>query len=138
MKEKKRFLRKEAKVFLLMPLCIAIAGAVILWGGATPALSEKIPDEIRIGDTVSFTGPYAIFGGVSSFGTKAAIEDINQQGGIFVKKYGKKLPVKWITRDCQSDPLKVAPFTEDLILREKVHLLGGHFEVPATTPRPGF
>lgn len=130
MKEKKHFLRKKVKAFFLMPLLIAIAGTVILWIGATPALSEKMPKEIRIGDTVSYTGPYAIFGGLSSFGTKAAIEDINKQGGIYVKKYGKKLPIKWITRDCQSDPLKVAPLTEDLILRDKVHLLGGHFEVP--------
>ena len=131
MKEKKHFLRKRVNAFLLMPLFMVIAGAIILWGGVRPALSENIPNEIRIGDTVSFTGPYAIFGGLSSFGTKAAIEDINKQGGVYVKKYGKKLPVKWITRDCQSDPLKVAPLTEDLILREKVHLLGGHFEVPA-------
>ena len=51
MKEKKHFLRKEVKAFLLMPLLIAIAGTLILCIGATPVLSEKIPKEIRIGDT---------------------------------------------------------------------------------------
>jgi branched-chain amino acid transport system substrate-binding protein len=131
MKEKKKVvMRRGKKAFLLMPLFIVLVGALILGGGVTSALSEKIPTEIRIGDTVSYTGPYAIFGGLSSFGTTAAVEDINKKGGIYVKKYGKKLPVKWITRDCQSDPLKVAPLTEDLILKEKVHFLGGHFEVP--------
>ena len=32
--------------------------------------------------------------------------------------------------DVASDPLKVAPLTEDLILRKKVHFLGPHLEVP--------
>ncbi len=121
------------KRYFLMPLFVVVTVAFFLSEGTTPALSapgKKIPDEIRIGDTVSYTGPYAVFGGVSSFGTEAAVEDINKQGGIYVKEYGKKLPVRWITRDTQSDMLKVAPLTEDLILRDKVHLLGGHFEVP--------
>ena len=132
MREKRKVVTREmTRVFILAPSSIVLAAALVLFcGGFRSALSEEIPSEIRIGDTVSFTGPYAVFGGLSSFGTNAAIEDINKQGGIYVKKYGKKLPVKWITRDCQSDPLKVAPLTEDLILRDKVHFLGGHFEVP--------
>lgn len=88
------------------------------------------PDEIVIGDTVSYTGPYAVFGGVASWGTEAAIEDINAQGGVYVAEYGVKIPVRWVTVDCESDPLKVAPLTENLILNEGVDLLGGHFEVP--------
>jgi branched-chain amino acid transport system substrate-binding protein len=129
MKEKKHFLRKEVKAFLLMPLLIAIVGTVILWIGATPALSEKVPKEIRIGDVVSYTGPYAGFG-FNAWGVKAAFEDINKQGGIYVKEYGKKLPVRWITVDAASDPLKVAPLTEDLILREKINFIGPGLEVP--------
>ena len=131
MKEKKKgAMKRGKKKFILVPLFIVLVGALIVGGGVQSALSEKMPKEIRIGDTVSYTGPYAVFGGISSFGTEAAVEDINKQGGIYVKEYGKKLPVKWITRDCQSDPLKVAPLTEELILKDKVHFLGGHFEVP--------
>jgi branched-chain amino acid transport system substrate-binding protein len=89
------------------------------------------PAEILIGDTVSYTGAYAVFGGVASWGTEAAIEDINAQGGVYVAEYGRKIPVRWITVDCESDPLKVATLTENLILNEDVDLLGGHFEVPA-------
>jgi branched-chain amino acid transport system substrate-binding protein len=113
-------------------LSIVLVGALILGGGAKSALSEsgpKIPKEIRLGDTVSYTGPYAAFG-INSFGVKAAVEDINKQGGIYIKEYGTKLPVKWISVDVQSDMLKVAPLTEDLILHEKVHFLGPHLEVP--------
>ena len=131
MKEKRKAVtRKRKKAFMVKSLFIVLVGALIICGGVTSALSAKIPKEILIGDTVSYTGPYAIFGGLSSFGTEAAIADINKQGGIYVKEYGKKLPVKWITRDCQSDTLKVAPLTQELILKDKVHFLGGHFEVP--------
>jgi branched-chain amino acid transport system substrate-binding protein len=131
MKEKRKAVtRRGGTAFMVKSLFIVLVGALIICGGVTSALSKKIPKEILIGDTVSYTGPYAIFGGLSSFGTEAAIADINKQGGIYVKEYGKKLPVKWITRDCQSDTLKVAPLTQELILKDKVHFLGGHFEVP--------
>jgi branched-chain amino acid transport system substrate-binding protein len=128
--KKKGATGRTKRVLILMPLCMALAGALLIGGGVQSAFSQKIPKEILIGDTVSYTGPYAIFGGLSSFGTRAAIDDINKQGGVYVKEYGKKLPVRWITRDCQSDPIKVASLTEELILKNKVHLLGGHFEVP--------
>ncbi len=115
---------------------IGIVGWVVvfwsLFGLVQGSRAEEViaPKEILIGDTVSFVGPYSIFGGLSSFGTKAAIQDINEKGGVFIRHYKKRIPVKWITRDCQSDPLKVAPLTEELVLKDKVHLIGGHFEVP--------
>jgi branched-chain amino acid transport system substrate-binding protein len=108
-------------------LIVALASALILGGSAKSVLSE--PKEILIGDVLSFTGPYAAFGqGV--FGMEAAIEDINKQGGVYVKEYGKKLPVRLITRDAQSDMNKVAPLAEDLILRKKVNFLGTVLEPP--------
>jgi branched-chain amino acid transport system substrate-binding protein len=129
-KNKKAVTRSMKHVFILVPIFIVLVGALMLSLSINSCGPKNVPKEILIGDTVSYTGPYAVFGGISSFGTEAAIEDINKEGGIYVKEYGKKLPVKWITRDCQSDPLKVAPLTEELILKDKVHFLGGHFEVP--------
>ena len=126
MKERKRRLQGMTLITCLM----IGAGALIFGMGIGSAWSaDKVPKEIRIGDTLSMTGPLASFG-FTRFGTEAAIEDINKQGGVFVKKYGKKLPIKWITRDTQSDMLKVGPLTEDLILNEKVQILGGHIEPP--------
>ena len=76
-------------------------------------------------------GPYAAFGqGV--FGVEAAIEDINKQGGVNVKEFGKKIPVRLLKRDTTSDLLKGAPLAEDLILREKVHFFVNSQE-PITT-----
>jgi branched-chain amino acid transport system substrate-binding protein len=118
------------KRLVLIPLLIAllvVPAMVACEGDEGP----EAPTEIVIGDTVSYTGAYAVFGGVASWGTEAAIEDINAQGGVYVEEYGVKIPVRWVVVDCESDPLKVAPLTENLILSEDVDLLGGHFEVPA-------
>lgn len=128
---------KSVRVYFI-PLLVCFMIIATLLAGCSEATKEagtttpakQVPKEILIGDTVSYTGPYAVFGGISSFGTEAAVEDINKQGGIYVKEYDAKIPVRWITRDCESDPNKVAPLTEDLILNDKVNFLGGHFEVP--------
>ena len=120
------------KRFFLFTMLMVLVSVLLFCGGTnlvSSVLAKEIPKEIRVGDVVSYTGPYATFG-INSFGTEAAVEDINKQGGIYVKEYGKKLPVKWVTVDVASDPLKVGPLTEDLILREKVQFLGMHLEIP--------
>jgi branched-chain amino acid transport system substrate-binding protein len=119
------------RLFIIIPLMVALVALTVVAACETTEEGPQIPDEIVIGDTVSYTGPYAVFGGVASWGTEAAVEDINAQGGVYVEEYGTEIPVRWVTVDCESDPLKVAPLTENLILSEDVDLLGGHFEVPA-------
>jgi branched-chain amino acid transport system substrate-binding protein len=123
---------KRRKGFVLITSLIVLLGVLIFVGGTQLVLSapaKEIPKEIRIGDVVSYTGPYAGFG-FNKFGVEAAVEDINKKGGIYVKEYGKKIPVKWISVDVASDPLKVAPLTEHLILREKIQFIGLGLEVP--------
>ncbi|UCH08676.1 MAG: ABC transporter substrate-binding protein, partial [Deltaproteobacteria bacterium] len=124
-------MKKDKKAFILVALFIALLGALVLSDGAKSALAKSgaQPKDLRIGDIVSYTGPYAGFG-FNSWGVEAAFEDMNKQGGIYIKEYDKKLPVKWITVDVASDPLKAAPLTEDLILRKKINFIGPSLEVP--------
>jgi branched-chain amino acid transport system substrate-binding protein len=130
------------KELLLIPLALLLAISLVAIGcpaqetttpPTTPTTTTppapEIPKEIRIGDTVSFTGMLASFG-LCNWGAQAAFEDINKQGGIYVEEYNAKIPVRYITLDVASDPLKVAPLVEDLILREKVNFLGPHTEPP--------
>jgi branched-chain amino acid transport system substrate-binding protein len=118
------------KRFLIGIIALVLMLATLASALACPGPKTEVPEEILIGDIVSYSGIYSAFGGLSSFGAKAAVEDINAQGGVYVKDYGTKIPVRWITLDCQSDPLKVSTLTEDLILRENVHFLGGGCEIP--------
>jgi branched-chain amino acid transport system substrate-binding protein len=43
---------------------------------------------------------------------ETAVADINKAGGIMVKEYGKKLPVKLVVADDESDPGKAAAAVE--------------------------
>jgi branched-chain amino acid transport system substrate-binding protein len=81
------------------------------------------PTEIRIGACESATGMFSGFATGGIFGMKTAVADINKQGGVFVRKYNRKLPVKLIVVDNQSDPAKAGTLATNLILRDKVHLL---------------
>jgi branched-chain amino acid transport system substrate-binding protein len=57
------------------------------------------------------------------FGLQAAVDDMNKQGGVFVKEFNRKLPVRLVILDDQSDYIKAGTLAEDLILREKVNFL---------------
>lgn len=113
------------KKLLLIPLALLLAISLVAIGCPAPALTG--PEEIRIGAPTPLTGMFAGIGQGHSFGIRAAVEDINKQGGVYVEEYGRKLPVKLIIVDNESDMLKSGSLTEDLILRDKVHLLVTQF-----------
>jgi len=104
-----------------IPFIIVLVSALILGGCAKPV--PPAPEEIRIGACESATGAYSGFATGGIFGMRAAVADINKLGGVYVEEYGRKLPVKLIVVDNESDPAKAGTLAEDLILRDKVHLL---------------
>ncbi len=85
--------------------------------------TEAGPEYIVIGTSAPMTGMFAGFGQGCTFGAQAAVDDINAQGGIYVKEFDRKIPVKYIVVDNESDPGKSGPLAEDLILRDKVDML---------------
>ncbi|MCC7100305.1 MAG: amino acid ABC transporter substrate-binding protein [Rubrivivax sp.] len=102
---------------------IAAAAAVVA-GVATPlAASAAAPTEIRIGAPISMTGLLAADGLEQKWSYEQAVADVNAKGGIFVKAANKKLPVKLVVADDQSDPAKVTDAMERLIKVEKVDVL---------------
>lgn len=93
------------------------------------------PAEILVGNPASLTGMFAGFGQGQVFGMKAAVDDINKQGGVYVKEYGKKLPIKLIVVNSESDPLKAGTLAESLIVSDKVHFLCQGGETPIMPPQ---
>jgi len=69
------------------------------------------------------TGMFSGFGTGGVFGMQAAVEDINNLGGVYVEEYGRKLPMRLIVANNESDPVKVGTLAEDLVLRDKVQFL---------------
>lgn len=108
------------KRFLLIPLAVVLVTALI-FSGCKPA--PEAPQEIIVGTNAAMTGMFASFGEGCTFGYKAAIEDINNQGGVYVEEYGRKLPMRLVIADNESDPTKVGTLAESLILGDKAQFL---------------
>src|SRR5512137_1425765 len=87
MSEKKKISRRE-----FMKKAGTVGAAVALTGGlsavAKPARAAT-RDFILIGHPNPSTGPIASFGEASPWADELAIEEINKQGGIFIKEAGK-------------------------------------------------
>jgi branched-chain amino acid transport system substrate-binding protein len=81
------------------------------------------PETIKIGTSAPMTGMFAGFGEGCVWGAQAAVDDINAQGGIYVKEFDRQIPVEYIVVDNESDPSKSGSLAEDLILRDEVDLL---------------
>jgi branched-chain amino acid transport system substrate-binding protein len=80
-------------------------------------------DFILVGRPVPKTGPIAAFAEPTPWLDERALAEINKDGGIFVKEYGKKVPVKVEIVDTGSDPTKAGEAGSKLILRDKVDMM---------------
>ena len=98
----------------------------------TGCSQKKTADEIRIGVVQAQTGMYAGFGQGGVFGIKSAVDDINKTGGINVG--GKRMKVKLIVVDNESDPNKAGSLAEGLIVQDKVNFIVSGDEPPPMHP----
>jgi len=98
---------------LVVSLVIVGFGALILTGCS----KEKQAAEIKVGVVQAQTGMFAGFGQGGIFGIKAAVDDVNKQGGVSVG--GKRVPIKLVIVDNESDPNKAGPLAESLIVQDK-------------------
>lgn len=83
--------------------------------------------KIRFGVSISLSGRYMIQGKESFEGLCLWARDINQSGGIFVREYGKKLPIEFLHYDDESSVDKCQKFIERLINDDKVDVLVGPY-----------
>jgi len=82
-----------------------------------------VRDHILIGRPHPATGPVAAFAESSPWIDNRVIDEINKQGGIYIKEYGKKVPLKVKIMDTESNPTKAADVASKLILDDKVDLI---------------
>jgi branched-chain amino acid transport system substrate-binding protein len=110
----------KKKVFLA--LLVVIPVFMFLVGTTVNAAPAK--DKIRIGWVTSLSGPYAS-GVPVTYGMvyDLWVEEINAKGGIYVKEYGKKLPLEIIKYDDKSDVGAMTKLLEKVILEDKVDFI---------------
>ncbi len=83
------------------------------WISQAPVLAGP-PEAIKIGAVLPQTGGMAAGGKEIESGYELFVEHINKEGGVYVKEFGKKLPIDLIMVDDESDPVKSAARLEKL------------------------
>ncbi len=91
---------------------------------ASPLFSAPQPEEkkeIVIGAARSLSGPMAIVE-KAAFAPifKMWVDEVNAEGGIFIKQYNRKLPIRTLIYDDKSDVGTMARLIEKLIVEDKV------------------
>ncbi len=92
----------------------------------TKAAAPPAPAYIEIGASIPLTGKFGSLGQQVRPGYAYAVKDINDAGGIYVKEYDKKIPLRLTVYDDESDPTKAVSKMETLFADNKVvAYLGG-------------
>ncbi|MDR1028691.1 MAG: ABC transporter substrate-binding protein [Clostridiales Family XIII bacterium] len=91
--------------------------------GGGDAGSSDAPEFIKIGIPNPATGPIASFGIGTPWAEQLIETAINDDGGIYIEEYDKKIPIKCYFVDTESDPTKAGEVTQQLITNEDVDIL---------------
>ncbi len=92
--------------------------------GPNQLITQKsVRNYILIGHPNPSTGPLTGFGEATPWADDRMANFINSKGGIYIKEYGRKLPVKIKIVDTESDPVKAINIATNLILQDKVDLM---------------
>jgi ABC-type branched-subunit amino acid transport system substrate-binding protein len=98
-----------------------LAACIVLIAGAFTVGAAPGDPPIRIGSTLSLTGPLASTALVHKLTGEIYIEGLNRRGGLLGRQ------VEWIVRDDQSKPELARTLYEQLITVDKVDLLLGPY-----------
>ena len=118
---------RDLYIGLAAVLIVALGVVVFIYLRKPPA-----PDAIRVGATVSASGKFSSEIGPFQRLFQAWVDEVNKRGGIYLEKYGRKLPLKLITYDDRSEAATARRYYERLVTVDRVHLLFGPYSSPLT------
>jgi branched-chain amino acid transport system substrate-binding protein len=104
---------------------LRLTGAVLLavLNFAAPAFAVDAPAEIKIGTLYASAGRFASISMPVYSALKLWADQKNADGGVYVKAFDKKLPVKLIAYDDQSNTATASTLYNQLVTQDKVDLL---------------
>lgn len=115
--------------YIIIALVLVVTVLAVTCKPAAPP--QAAAKEIKIGGSLALTGPFSIEWGPS---TKLFMLEweraVNEKGGIFVKEFNAKLPVKLIIYDDASNADRAVELYERLATTDKVDFFVG----PASSP----
>ena len=100
-------------------------------GGAAQAATA--PSQIKIGTLYAASGNFAAISMPVHRGLQLWVDQKNAEGGVFVKPYNKKIPIKLIAYDDQSNTATAATLYNQLITQDKVDILVSDSGSPLTS-----
>ncbi|HVB88876.1 MAG TPA: ABC transporter substrate-binding protein [Beijerinckiaceae bacterium] len=105
-------------------LAFTMAGGVL---SGAQAQAAAAPSVINIGTLYASTGPFAVASQGQYEGLQYWAKLVNSKGGVFVKAFNKKIPVKIKAYDDQSNTSTATTLYNQLITQDKVNLLVADF-----------
>jgi branched-chain amino acid transport system substrate-binding protein len=116
-----------------MTAAVLVAGLAM----ATQAVAADAPAEIKIGTLYASSGRFASISMPVYSALKLWADQKNADGGVYVKAFDKKIPVKLVAYDDQSNTATASTLYNQLVTQDKVDLLvadsGSVLTAPAAT-----
>ncbi|AOU99212.1 amino acid ABC transporter substrate-binding protein [Acidihalobacter yilgarnensis] len=104
-----------------------LTAACALGLAAGTAAAAEAPHEIKIGTLYAGSGPFASSSQPQYAGLEYWVKEMNAQGGVYVKAFHKRIPVKLIAYDDQSQTGLAGTLYNQLLTRDHVNLLVADF-----------
>lgn len=129
-------MRKVIALVLALAVCFSLAAC----GGQGDSsnggskVDGAAKEEIVIGYVGPFTGSLSMFTADFDWISAQAVEAINKDGGIYIEGYDKKLPVRVVKADSESDPTTASEVAQKLVLEQNVDVLCGGWTPDTTSP----
>src|SRR5665213_3420149 len=118
---------------------LRLAGAVLVEGItlAVPAVAADVPAEIKSATLYASAGRYASIAMPVYSALKLWADQKNAEDGAYVKAFDKKIPIKLVAYDDQSNTATASTLYNQLVTQDKVDLLvadsGSVLTAPAAT-----
>jgi len=128
--DSKAITKVQAIIVAVVIVVAAVAGVAYY----TIALTKPAPESIKVGLVAHLTGGWSAGGIRQYLMVKATIDKINEEGGVYVKEYGKKIPLKLIYYDAESDPAKATNLATKLIVEDGVLFITSSAPPPLSFP----
>ena len=97
--------------------------AALMASLTTAVQAADAPAEIKLGTLYASSGRFASISMPVHYGLKLWIDQKNADGGVYVKAFDKKIPLKLIAYDDQSNTATAATLYNQLITQDKVDIL---------------
>lgn len=107
-------------------LFILLAAAALVFM-VRPCFAKNAPKVIKIGTLYASSGPFASSSMPQYHGLQFWAKQVNQDGGVFVKAFNKKIPVKLIAYDNQSQTSTAETLYNQLLTRDHVNMFVADF-----------